>query len=125
MDHNFNSSTVSWSNYYNKTQLFRQTLVWTVIGDQPTCCSVLRYKMFFQYYTIQKVILKTEGTQEQDREEKSAKASKEEKNEDAKTIECEEEEIVDLKKKNKNPYEDFLNAIGDGEEVSCHWSIGH
>ena len=81
--------------------------------------------MFFQYYTIQKVILKTEGTQEQDREEKSAKASKEEKNEDAKTIECEEEEIVDLKKKNKNPYEDFLNAIGDGGEVSCYWSIGH
>ena len=80
--------------------------------------------MFFQYYTIQKVILKTEGTQEQDREEKSAKASKEEKNEDAKTIECEEEEIVDLKKKNKNPYEDFLNAIGDGEEVSCHCTMG-
>ena len=78
--------------------------------------------MFFQYYTLQKVILKTEGTQEQDRREETAKASEEEKNED--TFECEEEEVMDLKKKNKNPYADFLNAIGDGEEVSCHCTMG-
>ena len=80
--------------------------------------------MFFQYYTLQKVILKTEGTQEQDRREESAKASKEEKNEDAKTFECEEEEVVDFKKKNKNPYAEFLNAIGDKEEVSFHCTMG-
>ena len=81
--------------------------------------------MFYQYYTLQKVILKTEDTQEQDREEKSANASKEETNKPAETIECEDEEDVDFKKKNKNPYADFLNTIGDGEEVSCHWSTGH
>ena len=81
--------------------------------------------MFYQYYTLQKVILKTEYTQEQDREEKSAKASKEETNERAETIECEDEEDLDFKKKNKIPFADFLNTIGDGEEVSCHWSTGH
>ena len=76
--------------------------------------------MFYQYYTLQKVILKTEDTQD-DREEEEAKAVEKKNKDDANSNEYEEEEDGDLKK-NLNPYADFLNTIGDGEEVIGQWN---
>ena len=77
--------------------------------------------MFYQYYTLQKVILKTEDIQD-DREEEEVKAVEKINKDDANSNEYEEEEDGDLKK-NHNPYADFLNTIGDGEEVICDWKM--
>ena len=77
--------------------------------------------MFYQYYTLQKVILKTEDTQDE-REEEVAEEVEKKNKDDANSNEYEEEEDDDnFKEKNHNPYADFLNTIGDGEEVSCDW----
>lgn len=77
--------------------------------------------MFYQYYTLQKVILKTEDTQDE-REEEVAEEVEKKNKDDANSNEYNEEEDDDnFKEKNHNPYADFLNTIGDGEEVSCDW----
>ena len=86
--------------------------------------------MFYHYYTLQKVILKTTETQVE-REEEEAEAEKEvEKKNDNEdnSSEYDGEDNENFKEKNHNPYADFLNTIGDGDEVSCDgiivWLIG-
>lgn len=81
--------------------------------------------MFYHYYTLQKVILKTIDTQvdKEEEEEAAAKEVEKENNDEDNSSEYDNEEYEDFKEKNHNPYADFLNTIGDGDEVSCDWII--
>ena len=70
--------------------------------------------MFYQYYTLQKVILKIDNTKEEVEEKSEADEERKSDEEDEERQSEEEEDPV--KDRSYNPYKDFLNTIGEGEE---------